>query len=127
MFRSLVCLTVLSCVMWFADSQGAAAQAMQPQPRRGVIIEFHEDINPLSGELLKRRFGEAVDADYNVIILDIHSPGGYTSVTFELMDMLLQAQDVETVAWIEKDAISGAALLSLAADKMVKCAGCSHR
>ena len=47
-----------------------------------------------------------------MIVLDIHSPGGFTYVTFELMDMVLDAKEVETVAFIEKDAISGAALLS---------------
>ncbi len=87
--------------------------------RRAVIIELHEDINPLSGALLRRKFEEAVDSDVDVIILDIHSPGGYTSVTFEMMDMILDAKDVETVAYIEKDAFSGAALISLACDKII--------
>ncbi len=87
--------------------------------RSAVIIPLHEDINPLSGELLKRKFKDAVDSGVDVIILDIHSPGGYTYVTFELMDMILDADDVETVAFIEKDAISGAALISLACDKII--------
>ncbi len=96
-----------------------AAQPKLNGNRRAIMIEFDEDINPLSGALLERRFKEALDGDYDVVIFDVHSPGGFTSVTFELMDMLLDAKDVETVAWIEKDAISGAALLSLAADKII--------
>ena len=87
--------------------------------RRAVIIPLHEDINPLSGALLSRKFKEAVDSGVDVIILDIHSPGGYTYVTFELMDMILDTKNVETVAFIEKDAISGAALISLACDKII--------
>ena len=39
-----------------------------------------------------------------MIVLDIHSPGGYTSVTMELMDLMRDAEGVETVAFIEKDA-----------------------
>lgn len=101
----------------------AAAVNIDPQPRErnrsAVIIPLHEDINPLSGALLKRKFKEAVDSDVDVIILDIHSPGGFTYVTFELMEMILAAKDVETVAFIEKDAISGAALVSLACDKII--------
>ncbi len=84
-----------------------------------MIIPLHEDINPLSGALLSRKFKEAVDSGVDVIILDIHSPGGYTYVTFELMDMILDTKNVETVAFIEKDAISGAALISLACDKII--------
>lgn len=87
--------------------------------RTAVIIPLREDINPLSGALLERKFSEAVESGVDVIILDIHSPGGYTYVTFELMDMVLDAKNVETVAFIEKDAISGAALLSLACDKII--------
>ena len=90
-----------------------------PTARSAVIIPLHEDINPLSGALLQRKFSEAVDSGVDVIILDIHSPGGFTVVTFELMDMVLDARGVETVAFIEKDAISGAALLSLACDKII--------
>ena len=100
----------------------AEAKKADPPKRRdrsAVIIPLHEDINPLSGALLKRKFKEAVDSGVDVIILDIHSPGGYTHVTFELMDMILDAKDVETVAYIEKDAISGAALISLACDKII--------
>jgi len=90
-----------------------------PTKRSAVIIPLHEDINPLSGALLKRKFKDAVDSGVDVIILDIHSPGGFTLVTFELMDMVLDAEGVETVAFIERDAISGAALLSLACDKII--------
>jgi membrane-bound serine protease (ClpP class) len=87
--------------------------------RTGVIIPLHQDINPLSGALLKRKFKDAVESGVDVIILDINSPGGFTYVTFELMDMVQDAAGVETVAFIEKDAISGAALLALACDKII--------
>ncbi|MEM8666265.1 MAG: NfeD family protein [Planctomycetota bacterium] len=87
--------------------------------RSGVIIPLKEDINPLSGALLQRKFDEAVKSGVDVIVLDIHSPGGFTYVTFDLMDMVLEAEGVETVAFVEKDAISGAALLSLACDRII--------
>lgn len=109
----------LLCLVAFAPAWAQDEKKLPAEGRRAVILEFHEEIDPLSGALLKRRFEQAVEAGYDVIILDIHSPGGYTYVTFELMDMLLDAEDVETVAWIGKDAISGAALLSLAADKII--------
>lgn len=99
------------------------AAAQKTAPRSAVIIPLHEDINPLSGALLKRKFAEAVDSDVDVIILDIHSPGGLVYVTFELMDMIADAKDVETVAFIQKDAISGAALISLACDKIIMLPG----
>lgn len=106
-----------------ASGQEVAGKPAKPVNRRAVIIELHEDINPLSGALLKRKFAEAVESGVDVIILDIHSPGGLVYVTFELMDMISDAKDVETVAFIQKDAISGAALISLACDKIIMLPG----
>lgn len=86
--------------------------------RTAVIIPLHEDINSLSGGILQRKFKEAEQSGVDVIIFDIDSPGGAVDVTFDLMDMVLESK-VETVAMIERDAISGAALLSLACDKII--------
>lgn len=101
------------------DGEEAAGEQPRDRQRTAVMIPLHEDINPLSGALLERKFRDAVESGVDVVILDIHSPGGFTAVTFELMDMLLDAEGVETVAFIEKDAISGAALMALAADRIV--------
>ena len=111
--RGLILCLISLVVLLQMSHFGQAAE------RTAVIIPLHEDINPLSGELLKRKFNQAVESGVDVIILDIHSPGGYTYVTFELMDLITDAKDVETVAFIQKDAISGAALLSLACDKII--------
>lgn len=103
-----------------APGTADAGPADTPIPRRrGVIIPLKEDINPLSGALLKRKFQTAIDDGVDVIVLDIESPGGWVNVTFELMDMVADAKGVETVAYIDKDAISGAALVSLAADTIL--------
>jgi len=99
-------------------SIAGADEAVVTAPARAVIIEFHEAITPLSGAILKRRFEQAVAGGAKIIVLDIDSPGGYVSTTLELVDMLEAATDVTTVAYIEREAISGAALLSLAADKI---------
>ncbi len=124
----LIPVILLCAVCGLALAQTPAAEAPEAEdrpgrPRSAVIIPLHEDINPLSGALLQRKFDEAVSSGAEVIILDIHSPGGFTSVTFELMDMLLDAKGVKTVAFIEKDAISGAALLALAADEIIMLPG----
>ncbi|TWT80820.1 hypothetical protein CA13_22660 [Planctomycetes bacterium CA13] len=117
------CFLTLSLALVSLPSRGQDAVAEKVdsnQPaRRAVMIPLHEDINPLSGALLKRKFDDAVRSGVDVVIFDIHSPGGFTYVTFDLMDMVLDAKDVETVAFIEKDAISGAALFSLACDRII--------
>lgn len=125
MRRLLMFFTLAALALGVLPPQTGLAQVLKQegQERRAVMIPLHEDINPLSGALLKRKFEQAVDSGADVVILDIHSPGGYTNVTFELMDLIADAKDVETVAFIQKDAISGAALISLACDKIIMLPG----
>lgn len=110
----------LVSLLAIAAPDSLLAEEAPSNKRRAIILPFESDINPISGALLKRRFQQAVDSgEVDVIILDINSPGGFTAVTFELMDMVLEAKDIETVAFIEKDAISGAALLALSTDTIL--------
>ncbi|TWT56238.1 NfeD family protein [Allorhodopirellula solitaria] len=113
----LICTMPGSTQAEVETQQGDAASA--PTRRTAVILPLKEDINPLSGALLKRKFEAAIESGVDVIIFDIHSPGGFTMVTLELMDMVQDADQVETVAYIGKDAISGAALLSLSMDTIL--------
>jgi membrane-bound serine protease (ClpP class) len=117
--RNFALITIAFILAVFQPSAGAQVINRGNAKRTAVVIPLHEDINPLSGALLERKFQQAIDSGADVIVLDIHSPGGFTYVTFELMDMVLDAKQVETVAFIEKDAISGAALLSLACDRII--------
>lgn len=114
-----ILLLILTCFMTALPVTAAEGIAVNGPAREAVIIPLHEDINPLSGAIFKRKFQQAVDSGVEVIILDIKSPGGWTMVTFEMMDVLTEAEGVETVAYIDTDAISGAALFSLAADKII--------
>ena len=122
--RAILFLFVALVLLGTAPS---SAQVINQEPeaklRSAVIIPFQEDINTISGALLKRKFADAVDSGVDVIILDIKSPGGYTHTTFELMEMVMDANGVEVVAFIEKEAFSGAALLSLACDKIIMLPG----
>ncbi len=125
MFRSIffsaIWLALFCLVASVSTDRADGEDDLQPakRSRRAVIIPLHEMIHPLSGALLERKFDQAIDSGVDVVIFDIHSPGGFTQVTFELMDMVLDAKDIETVAFIEKDAISGAALFALACDKII--------
>ena len=63
----------LSCI---AGTPSLAQVINRGKPMRtGVMIPLHEDINPLSGELLKQKFQQAIDSGADVIVLDINSPG----------------------------------------------------
>ncbi|TVP96117.1 MAG: peptidase [Planctomycetaceae bacterium] len=111
----------------FADEPAAVqAEAATEAPvkaakplRSAVMIRFHEAISPLSGALLKRRFEQAVRDGAEVIVLDIDSPGGDVITTLDLVQMVERATDVHVVAYINREAISGAAILALSTDQIV--------
>lgn len=110
---------IFSLIVFCGVADAQILRRDDPGRRSAVIIPLHEDINPLSGSILQRKFQQAVDSGVDVVIFDINSPGGRVDVTFELMDMALEADKVETVAMISRDAISGAALFALACDKIL--------
>lgn len=123
------CLSVIGLLLapWLmvagAAEEAADTPMVDPPLRRAVMIQLHEDINPLSGALLKRRFEKAIAQGAEIIVLDIDSPGGYYSTTLELMRMVQETPHVQTVALISHEAISGAALLALATDRIVMLSG----
>ena len=87
-----------------------------------VMIRFHQQIDPLSGALLRRRYETAIREGAKRIVIDIDSPGGYLSTTLDLVRMIEEARDgegIETIAYIGREAISGAAILALAADRIL--------
>ncbi len=116
----LVVLSTLICAPGvFADDATEEPKQAEPIAQPAVMIEFHEPITPLSGELLKRRIEQAKAEGVKIIVLDIDSPGGYVSTTLEIVDLLEASDGIQTVAYIENEAISGAALIALATDTIV--------
>lgn len=86
-----------------------------------VLIKMHEAIDRLTAQFLHRQITTSVAEGANLIIFDIDSPGGELRATMEIADTIseLDPSKVTTVAWIEKEALSGAAIISLSTDKIV--------
>lgn len=71
---------------------------------------------------VERILGEATDAGAAAVILDINTFGGRVDAAVLIRDSLLNAE-VQTVAFVNKRAISAGALISLAAEKIVMADG----
>ncbi|QDS92890.1 hypothetical protein FF011L_16440 [Roseimaritima multifibrata] len=118
---------VLPSGSWAAEpdvtpaTEPAAEESPSPQGPllTAQMIRIEGMITPLSGAIWLRKFDEAVAKNPDMIILHIDSPGGYLSTTMELIDRLQKTKDIQTVAYIDNEAISGAALTALATDRIV--------
>ncbi|MEQ9408380.1 MAG: NfeD family protein [Fuerstiella sp.] len=85
------------------------------------LIAIHEPITLLTEEFILRQIRTSVAEGANVLIFDIDSPGGYLDSTKNIANTIarLDPAKVTTVSWIKQRALSGAAIISLAADHLV--------
>lgn len=85
-----------------------------------IIINVHDMIEPMLEQFVMRQIDRAVSAGKNLIIFHVDSPGGFLTSSMELATRIteLNEQNVRTVAWVPKAALSGAAIISLGADEI---------
>ena len=85
------------------------------------LIRLNEAITPLTEEFILRQIRTSVAEGANLLIFDIESPGGYLSSSVAISNAIaeLDSTKVTTVAWIENEALSGAAVVALGADRII--------
>ncbi|MCL1701470.1 nodulation protein NfeD [Lysinibacillus sp. Bpr_S20] len=80
-------------------------------------IPIHNEVERGLHAFLERAFKEAEENYAEAIILDIHTPGGFVNAAGDIA-MLMDATDIRTIAYINKDAHSAGAFLALHADEI---------
>ncbi|MEM8677933.1 MAG: NfeD family protein [Planctomycetota bacterium] len=95
-----------------------AEEPAQRKFRLAALIEFTGDINPLREAYFNRKLDKAMQDDVDLVIVEIDSPGGYVDSSLRLAETLANLQ-VHTVAYVPRQALSGAAIMSLGCDEIV--------
>ncbi|GGG13636.1 hypothetical protein GCM10007425_04930 [Lysinibacillus alkalisoli] len=97
----------------------SVALVTKAEAKSNVIyhIPIHEDIEKGLHAFLQRAFKEAEQNQADAIILDIHTPGGFTNAAGNIAK-LMDATNIRTIAYINKDALSAGAFLALHADEV---------
>ena len=88
-------------------------------PRR---IRIEGVITPLIEEFIHRQIDRMKNEGANLLIFEIDSPGGYLTSSQSLANIIAELDDnktIRTVAYIPKQALSGAAMISLGCDDIV--------
>lgn len=87
---------------------------------RAMLIRIDDMIEPLLEQFVLRQIDRAVAAGVNLLIFEIESPGGYLTSSFNLANTIadLHEKKVRTIAFIPKQAISGAAIIALGCDEI---------
>jgi membrane-bound serine protease (ClpP class) len=83
------------------------------------MIELRGEIDPGTTSYFRNRLSRAKFANADLIIVEIDSPGGYKTESLLIGELLRDVDWAYTIAYVPREAISGAALLSLGCDEIV--------
>lgn len=85
-----------------------------------MIIKIENMIEPILEQFVERQIDRAVGSNVNLIIFEINSPGGYAMTSMNLANRIADLSDrkVRTVAYVPKQALSGAAIISMGCDEI---------
>ncbi len=84
---------------------------------KAFVIPIRDQIGPPILDILRRGLKDAIIAEAEVVVLDMETPGGELGVTLEIMEAL-DHFDGTTIAYVNKEAISAGAYISIAADEI---------
>ncbi|MCC5833917.1 MAG: hypothetical protein JJU20_04210 [Opitutales bacterium] len=93
----------------------AVATEVEARDVRVYVVPIQGAISPPNAFILRRSIKQAMDQNIDVIVLDMDTPGGRLDVTFDIMEMLARFGG-ETITYVNKDAISAGAYISMVTD-----------
>lgn len=100
----------------------ATLRQVRPRPSnfvRPVIIELRGEIEPSQTAYFRNRLRRAKAFRADLVVIEIDSPGGWKTESLAIGEMLRDVDWAYVVAYVPREAISGAALLALGADEII--------
>jgi membrane-bound serine protease (ClpP class) len=87
---------------------------------KAMIIKIDNMIEPILEQFVMRQIDRALSTGVNLLIFEIDSPGGYALTSMNLANEIagLSEKKVRTVAYVPKQALSGAAIISMGCDEI---------
>ncbi len=82
-----------------------------------VVIPINGTIEPGIGHFLQRSLDEAAEDGADLVILDIETPGGRLDTVLQMRDAIL-GSTVPVVAFVNREAFSAGALITIASDEI---------
>ncbi len=99
-----------------------AVSTILAQDKIVYLIDLKEEINQSVSSYIDQSLRDAGAAGADAVILEINTFGGWLDAGVEVRDNILNSE-IQTIAFINKRAISAGALISLAADKIIMAPG----
>ncbi|MBS0205821.1 MAG: hypothetical protein JSS49_23205 [Planctomycetes bacterium] len=109
------------CELLGLPRESMREQTVEREARNVRLIRLDGVIDQLQESFIVRQIERAVAGGAQVIVFQIDSPGGYLSASFSLSEaiMNLEQNKVRTIAYVPREAISGAAIVALGCDEII--------
>ncbi|MBM3999101.1 MAG: peptidase [Planctomycetes bacterium] len=89
------------------------ARAEDATAKRAAVIRMEGMISPRLDAFVVRSLDKARRARVDIVVFEIDSPGGYLTSSFDLAERFQQLAWAKGVAYVPREALSGAAIASL--------------
>jgi membrane-bound serine protease (ClpP class) len=85
-----------------------------------AYIQLHHEIDPVFHSFALNQIDRAIAQGANTIIFDVDTPGGLLDVCMDLSSRIIRLNEsgIRTIAYIENEAISGGAIISVACSEI---------
>jgi membrane-bound serine protease (ClpP class) len=105
--------------LFFAGSVDAQQAEKTRTFSKAVLIRFEGPITSLLEQFIYRKLDIAKDRGADLVIIEIDSPGGYLDASENLADHFRNLDWAHTVAFVPREALSGAAIAALGCHEIV--------
>ena len=106
---------------WFAPRRPQGVQVKLPRKvTKAFVIQIHDGITKATYEAVRRKVVRCRTAAAEMVILDMNTPGGDLMATRKIVKLLMDdLEDVYRVAYVNPEAYSAGAIISLACHEIV--------
>ena len=116
-------LVVLTSLSWAQEAEEVEEAPAARQFNSAALIRFEGMIQPILEQYFYRKLDKAKALGVDLVIVEIDSPGGYVHTTLDIAERLDAVDWAHVAAFVPREALSGAALISLGCNEIVMAPG----
>ena len=109
-------LAALFCCGWATHCTAGETPRHYSHP---VLIRFEGPITPMLQQYFYRKLDAAKQDKADLVIVEIDSPGGFVEESLDIANRLSDTNWAHTVAYVPREALSGAAIVALGCNEIV--------
>lgn len=100
-----------------AQEEGDSAASVSESAMKIYVVPVQEQISPTTLYAVRNGVKEAIDGEYDMVLLDMDTPGGRLDSTLEIMEVLDRFPG-RTATYVNDEAISAGAIISSVTDEI---------